>query len=662
MKAGQKSHNQSNNIKIGSSALASGGQNPLLLHPPRPPLAFRVGIVGHRPDRLEFADLHLLGNLVGDILSTIRENVEKTGLINKNIYSDSHPALRAISPLAEGTDRIFAEQAINQGYELSCPMPFAQEEYEKDFFPEFSHEVNSFQRFRDILDKAEETTRLVRFEMDGSRTNDGDAFRNNGQIVLNQSDLLLIVWDGIYYDKHGGTEETLSSARVQQIPVIWIDAYSPHQWQIALPGEALPEKINNGRHVPRSENDMDDIGKLVMQILAVPSQSIDHLSENGQSKRLFEFYRERQPHWNIALLWKFFRNLTGATKISFQSPKLQPFDNPGRVKNKMYFSAVSRLADWLKPYYDWPDKLAENYADRYRSGFILTYLLASFAVGTALFPLMSGWLTSERHTGLTVCIIIESFAILTILGIVFFTRKNRWHVRWLDYRMTAESIRQLKLFLPLGGGKPFPKMSAHLTQYGNPSATWMTWYVQAIERAAGLPAVRVDNNHLKECLAQYAELLAEQQNYHKINADLNSKIEKRLHRTGELTMWLTLLACLVHLLPVLVPEFRLSQVTGNGLIFLCGFLPALGASMAGINHQGEFRRIARSSTAMLEQFSRLADDTRRLLNDLSVGESHQSESIFSQVTTLARAIANLMINEVSDWKVVFQDRPPTLPA
>lgn len=65
---------------------------------------------------------------------------------------------------------------------------------------------------------------------------------------------------------------------------------------------------------------------------------------------------------------------------------------------------------------------------------------------------------------------------------------------------------------------------------------------------------------------------------------------------------------------------------------------------------------------MHEQFSRLADDTRRLLDELSNDESRQSESIFIQVTTLTRTIANMMINEVSDWKVVFQDRPPTLPA
>jgi hypothetical protein len=271
-------------------------------------------------------------------------------------------------------------------------------------------------------------------------------------------------------------------------------------------------------------------------------------------------------------------------------------------------------------------------------------------------------LTTEHHYGLTICIITEALLIIIILGLVFLTRKRHWHDRWLDYRMTAESVRQLKLFLPLGGGKPFPRIAGHLTKYGNPSATWMTWYVQAIERTAGLPSLRLDNKHLKECVAQYAELLAEQQNYHKLSADLYSKIDKRLHKTGEVTLWLTLTACLIHFLPVIIPVFKLSLTLGNGLIFLCGFLPALGASMAGINHQGGFRRIAKSSRAMYEQFSLLADDASHLLNDLSDDKSNQVESTFIKVTNLSRNVANLMINELSDWKVVYQDRPPTLPA
>ena len=43
--------------------------------------------------------------------------------------------MRVVSPLAEGTDRIFAEQALGLGFELCAVLPFPQAEFEKDFAP-----------------------------------------------------------------------------------------------------------------------------------------------------------------------------------------------------------------------------------------------------------------------------------------------------------------------------------------------------------------------------------------------------------------------------------------------------------------------------------------------------------------------------------------------
>ena len=50
-------------------------------------------------------------------------------------YSGDAPVLQAVSSLAEGSDRIFAEEAVRLGYSLSCPMPFPRKEFEDDFAP-----------------------------------------------------------------------------------------------------------------------------------------------------------------------------------------------------------------------------------------------------------------------------------------------------------------------------------------------------------------------------------------------------------------------------------------------------------------------------------------------------------------------------------------------
>ncbi len=109
--------------------------------PPRARLAFRVGIVGHRPDRLpkDPAILDALQKQIGRVLELVQSEVFKFGSADRTsataLYAPDRPILRAVSPLAEGSDRMFGEEAIKLGYEVLCPMPFYREEFERDFVP-----------------------------------------------------------------------------------------------------------------------------------------------------------------------------------------------------------------------------------------------------------------------------------------------------------------------------------------------------------------------------------------------------------------------------------------------------------------------------------------------------------------------------------------------
>ena len=97
------------------------------------PLAFRVGIVGHRPNRLGQADLKQLALCIDDMLRTVKAATLAVGRERTELYSSTTPVLKAVSPLAEGADRIFAETAVEAGFTLDCVMPFHQAEYENDF-------------------------------------------------------------------------------------------------------------------------------------------------------------------------------------------------------------------------------------------------------------------------------------------------------------------------------------------------------------------------------------------------------------------------------------------------------------------------------------------------------------------------------------------------
>jgi len=129
-----------------------------LTSPPRAVIAFRVGVVGHRPNRLpkDKETLDTLRQMLRDILEDVKAEISNYAAspTSKALYSEAPYILRAVSPLAEGTDRIFAEQAIDLGYELLCPMPFRQEEFEKDFLPPEALEPDSLKRFRGLLKRA----------------------------------------------------------------------------------------------------------------------------------------------------------------------------------------------------------------------------------------------------------------------------------------------------------------------------------------------------------------------------------------------------------------------------------------------------------------------------------------------------------------------------
>jgi hypothetical protein len=179
----------------------------------------------------------------------------------------------------------------------------------------------------------------------------------------------------------------------------------------------------------------------------------------------------------------------------------------------------------------------------------------------------------------------------------------------------------------------------------------------AIEREVGLPTARVDAAYLQRCLSQVTELLRSQRKFHESTSDRCHRIEQRLHPAGISLLVLTLAACVLHVLPNFVSNLEVPHRLPWILTFLCGVLPALGAALAGISTQGEFRRVEKRSLAMVTQLDQLLEESRSLERAMA-GPTDALDCISSrQVRSLASKSAQLMVNEVLDWRVVFLDRP-----
>lgn len=632
------------------------GDNQGALYPPRARLAFRVGIIGHRPNRLGQADLAKLSGLLRDVFIEVKSAIDHLPPGQARFYSSEPPVLRAVSSLAEGADRLFAEQAVPLGFELCCPMPFAQAEFEKDFLPGAALEERSLERFRGLLEQAARGPGLNAFVLDGVRAAPEEAYAAAGRIVLNQSDLLVVVWDGGPSRGKGGTVDSLQEAMTYHVPVLWIDAAAPHDWCVLRSDKDLPCPGGPERCRPKKEavSLAEAVRQVVVSTVEYPleSEALAEFRRRPSAESGLAYFSRKKPRWNLAAAWKLFRNLVGDNRIKGQSLRVGDFEE-AVAPDWPVDRVESLIAHWinrrLRPHYAWSDKLADFYADCHRSAFVLSYPLAALAVFLALLPGVVGR-GVPGGTFETVCVIGEFAAIAYIIGLFFWGRYRRWHDRWLDYRLLAELIRQLRFLIPLGSGRPFPRPPAYLETYSNPSRDWMFWHMRGIARAAGIPDAEITDDYLRPYLDYLAGVVRGQIAFHDRNALLSSRIERRLHAWSMVLMFATAGCILAHLLlPVGIP---MGPGWKSLLIMACAVFPAFGAALAGINNQGEFARIGKRSGSMAEGLRLLYDDIQKLQREPA------GSLTLAKTTDLAMRAAALMVDEVLDWRVVFLERPP----
>ena len=637
-------------------------------------------MVGHRPNRLKSADAAVLDQRLREILQAVQGAVIDHHRVKENAdrYDGTPPQLRALSPLAEGVDRIFAAGALDVGYTLTAVLPFPREEYERDFAPEQALVPGALDTFRDLVGRAETV-----FELDGTRGDEAYAYQIAGEVVLNQSDILVVVWDGERKNLRGGTEVILDTAIGRGIPVAWIDAKAPHHWLLLTEQRQLRDRLGDegATIMLNASSDLAELKTVVQRLLHFPEAPPP--LEHGHGHRLdnpskgWKYYtRERQTRWNPAIFWKWFRNGLGQNRWMPPSMSVPPYEDavtPDWPRQTDH--PVARVIDRLRPFYAWPDKLADRYADGYRSAFVLAYLLAAMAVAFALAPYALGLdqhgpekQSAEDHAaevhskevhgkenhgpGELVFGVLELLAICLILFVVIIGRVRGWHQRWLDYRLLAEIIRHQRLVAPLGGLRASPSVPAHLASYGDPASSWMGWYARSLERSLGLPTARVDRDYLERSLADIRSLLEGQIRFHDSTAKRSEKIEHRLHQAEYCLFGATLVCCLLHI----VGWMGYLHLRGPLLTFFCGFFPVLGASLAGITNQGEFRRLAQQSRSMSDRLQVELEELKGLSDSLAQ-TAHKPEQWSADIANAATVSARIMVNEVLGWRVIFQDRP-----
>ena len=171
-----------------------------------------LGITGHRDIRKE--DQIYLKRVVREFIDNLLKQ-----------YSSCPICL--LSPLAEGADRLVAEVVLEiPNSSLIVPLPMPINEYERDFQTD-----NSKAEFNRLLQEADLVLTLPLLKDNSPKIIHcaGDErdrqYEQLGAYIVQHSQLLISLWDGISIDKIGGTSEIVRFG-LEGVPQIYVNSES----------------------------------------------------------------------------------------------------------------------------------------------------------------------------------------------------------------------------------------------------------------------------------------------------------------------------------------------------------------------------------------------------------------------------------------------------
>jgi hypothetical protein len=629
-------------------------QNAASSHPPKSRLTLRVGVTGHRPNKLAGTAVTRIRKQLPEVFAAI-ERAASTILANSApLYADAPAAFRLVGGFAEGADQI-AVATCPAGWRIEAILPFPREDYLQDFATSAAGDgIDVRDEFHQSLAKAAVVTELP--APSGTRE---QGYVEAGGFMLRQIDILIAVWDG-KPPKAGGTGAVVREAAAGGIPVVWLSTENEGPARLIIRTPAIDDP-----HAATSECNDAALTAALAPDLAAPERSpAPDSARAGLERYLAEHWRRRS--WFTA--YDALRRVAHGLMPRLTLP-LPSFEQRCRDWDSFLASAPAaanlreRIGAVLAPRHAWADTLAVHYSQLYRSAYVFCYFLSAVAVFIALGTVFihDDPQTPAREVLGSKAIFVtgELIVIGTIILIVWRGLNRRWHERWLNYRALAEMLRHGRFLAYVG---EFGRSQTNGS--GDRDAPWMLWYVRATMREIGLPAAHLDGSYRQALLAATFKDEIDgphgQLAYNRHNIERAHEVDHFLHRLGigcfvltsmVLTIFLALfgLDCVVATAPIEMLLFAAKPF----LTFLSAGLPALGAAVAGIRVHGDFEESANRSARTLDQLAGLSDDYARA--------TKRSASL-DEATELLIATARVLSEDIAAWQDLYGRKRLTLPA
>jgi hypothetical protein len=634
-------------------------------HPPKPHLTLRVGITGHRPNKLGVAAAPRIAAQLRAVFETIDATAAAIYRDNSAYYAAAGErtyTVRLISGFAEGADQI-AVEACPPSWRIEAVLPFPRDEYLKDFAQSAAGDGRDVRpQFLAALAKASAVTELPAPHLD----NRDHAYVVAGNFLLQQIDVLVAVWDG-EPPQRGGTGAIAQEARQGGIPVVWVATHADR-----VP--AVIDRFDGDQPVVSAQDWAEVLTRRELPPLFAAPSAERHGSRRSPREALETFYAESWRPMSRMPVYDMLRRWTNRQRLQFRI-RTRPFaDTAVRFERFVEAAATApalrgRLKDILTPRYVWADTLAVHFSHLYRSAYVLSYALSALAVWTALVGIFI-----DSTPIKAVLVAFELAVISCIIWLVRHGRSHAWHERWLDYRTVAENLRHgnfLSYVGEFGGlrGKPHA---------GVREPPWTLWYIRATLREIGVPSATLGDAYQRPLLAATLRYEVDDQiAYHRSTAEVMHNLDHFLHGLAEacfrLTFWLLVAFLAVYGLyllfsadPIQGPVSRFFndadiepwlekglKIAKQVVVVFAAGLPALGAALAGIRVQGDFESARERSERMVDELTALKPDYER-----AIARATQLD----QTAALLIDTARVMSEDLTAWQDLYGRKRLTLPA
>ncbi len=555
-----------------------------------------IGVTGHR-------------DLVDDEIPALKVMVRDFFLGLKRDFPGLD--LQVITPLAEGSDRLVADVALEMDISLIAPLPMPQSDYERDF-----SSPAAVEEFRSRLKLARVINLPVSPEVSELPPSDltrGRHYARLGVFISNHSQVLLALWDGKEEGETGGTAGVVTYHLTAVMPGFSVSEESPN---------LLADNENDlAYHIVCSRDRPDGAPPHDLQPLQVRWVTAHFGSESG----------DQMPPDYQAMLHRL-EDFGGDKARYLARIEQEGFDLLGDspdLELPVGLDAIShqfRVADWL----------AMRFQKRVSAGLVATHSIAVL-VGL-IFILYS------EYDGLDFLVIF--FLSAFIAGFVLFKvgERRHWHRKYLDYRALAEGLR-VQLYWNLAG-----VIDAHAAEFAYDNFLQkqdvdLGW-IRHVMRNASLLRSR-DRMPPQAWLEWVVEQWigndtgnSGQLVYYRKKGEEKAAMYRRTTHLGRLALWGgVLIAATLAVVGADIADDRRTI-----LLVLMGILPLIAGVRDAYSHKKAEKELIKQYRFMRGVFA----NAKRLLDGSEDIEFHRR---------VLRALGNAALEEHAEWILMHRERP-----